>query len=128
MRKVIEECPTCGGTLEVREMACPACATTVRSRYQLCDFCRLTAEQVTFVRQFVLSRGNLSEMEKFLGVSYPTVRAKLEEISTLLRADQPVARPVGRGQERQRILQRVQAGELTAIEGLAMLSVKEETV
>ena len=80
VRKILESCPSCGGRIEIGEVHCTRCDTQVRARYRPCDFCALTEEQSTFLRIFVLSRGNLSEVEKRLGVSYPTVRAKLDEI------------------------------------------------
>src|ERR687886_882075 len=80
VRKILESCPSCGGRIEIGEVHCTRCDTQVRARYRPCDFCALTEEQSTFLRIFVLSRGNLSEVEKRLGVSYPTVRAKLDEV------------------------------------------------
>src|SRR5688500_16777404 len=80
MRKILERCPSCGSDLEIAELRCTRCETQVRARYRPCDFRRLTEEQATFMRLFVASRGNLTELEKRLGVSYPTVRAKLDEV------------------------------------------------
>ncbi len=80
MRKILEECPSCGGGLEVTEVQCIRCDTQIRARYSPGAFSRLSEEQSTFLRIFVTSRGNLSEVEKRLGVSYPTVRAKLDEV------------------------------------------------
>jgi hypothetical protein len=102
IRKILEECPSCGGQLEIGEVHCTACDTRVHARYRPCEFCALTEEQSTFLRLFVVSRGNLTEVEKRLGVSYPTVRAKLDEVierltvaeSTLPR---PQASPPGTG-------------------------------
>jgi hypothetical protein len=62
-------CPTCAEPLEPRELACPACATTVRGRWAPDPFRRLTREQTVFLRLFVTSRGNLSDVERALGVS-----------------------------------------------------------
>src|ERR671933_1099518 len=86
VRKILESCPSCGGRIEIGEVHCTRCDTQVRARYRPCDFCALTEEQSTFLRIFVLSRGNLSEVEKRLGVSYPTVRAKLDEVIERLGA------------------------------------------
>ncbi len=80
VRKILEACPSCGGELEIGEVHCTNCETQIQARYRPCDFCMLTDEQSTFLRLFVLSRGNLTEVEKRLGVSYPTVRAKLDEV------------------------------------------------
>src|SRR5688572_7464915 len=122
-RKVIEACPSCGADLEIREVGCTRCETQVRARYRPCDFCRLNDEQSTFLRLFVTSRGNLSEVEKRLGVSYPTVRAKLDEIIGRLstgeapRADQPEPS----GAARRDVLQAVARGEIDPAEGVRRL-------
>ncbi len=86
VRKILEACPSCGGELEIGEVHCTNCETQIQARYRPCDFCMLTDEQSTFLRLFVLSRGNLTEVEKRLGVSYPTVRAKLDEVIERLNA------------------------------------------
>jgi hypothetical protein len=86
MRKILEQCPSCGGPLVISEVRCQACDTQVRSQYQPCDFCSLTQEQATFVRLFVQNRGKLNAMEELLGVSYPTVSSKLDEIIGRLQA------------------------------------------
>jgi hypothetical protein len=79
-RKILESCPSCSGPLLITEVYCTRCATQVRAQYRPCAFCSLSEEQSTFLRIFLTSRGNLSEVEKRLGVSYPTVRAKLDEV------------------------------------------------
>ena len=86
MRKILEKCPSCQGALTITEVGCQTCGTEVRSQYQPCDFCALTEEQSTFVRLFVQNRGKLNAMEELLGVSYPTVSSKLEEIIGRLQA------------------------------------------
>lgn len=72
--------------MEIGEVHCTDCDTQVHARYRPCEFCVLTEEQSTFLRLFVVSRGNLTEVEKRLGVSYPTVRAKLDEVIERLNA------------------------------------------
>jgi hypothetical protein len=149
MRKVLESCPSCGGALEITEVRCTACETEVRSRYRLCDFCALNEEQSVFLRIFVTSRGNLSEVEKRLGVSYPTVRAKLDEIIGRLDALEqaqrsvPPAGPKRRGPAQpgprslganeaassgaqsgyRQILEAVARGEISAAEGVIKIRV-----
>ncbi len=121
-RKVLESCPSCGSGLEITEVRCTRCETQVRARYRPCDFCTLDEEQSTFLRIFVTSRGNLSEVEKKLGVSYPTVRAKLDEI--IGRLAPPEQAPAQQGlavSERRRILEAVARGELSAAEGMSKI-------
>lgn len=136
MRKILESCPSCGGPLTITEVHCDSCDTQVRSHYQPCPFCRLSPEQMNFILLFVQSRGNLSELEKGLGVSYPTIRGKLEEIIRVVSAapspaPTPVAAPAQpptapvrppQGADRRReILNQIASGKLSAAEGLAAL-------
>ena len=117
MQKQLEACPCCGGPLVVSGLTCERCGTTVTGRFSQCEFCRLTQEQATFLRLFVQRRGNLSEMEKTLGISYPTVRNKLEEVIRALQQPEPLPEPGARDV----ILQRVAAGEITTGEALDLL-------
>jgi hypothetical protein len=121
MRKLIETCPTCtSAALAITEVTCDACGTQVRSRYRRCPFCALSDEEQAFLLLFVRSRGNLKDLEKTLGVSYPTVRAKLDELVDRLAP--PAAVPANVPDPRQTVLAKVQAGELSAVEALAWLS------
>ncbi len=92
-RKVLESCPSCGSAMEVTEMHCLTCDARVQAHFRTCDFCALSEEQSTFLRLFLISRGNLSEVEKKLGVSYPTVRAKLDEVIGRLETTTTTAEP-----------------------------------
>lgn len=119
MRKMIEACPSCNSSLTITEVTCDTCGTQVRSRYQPCPFCALDEEQQTFLLLFVRSRGNLKDLEKTLGVSYPTVRAKLDEVIDRLAAPAaPAAPPSG---DRQAVLSLVQSGQLAVGDALALL-------
>lgn len=80
MAELLGICPVCQHGLTVRELECPHCGLSLRSRFTLPPFHRLTPEMAEFLRLFVVSRGNLREMERALGVSYPTVRAKLDQL------------------------------------------------
>ena len=80
MRKVLEHCPTCGEDLEVTQMRCNFCETTISARYAPCRFCRLAPESLKLVEIFIKNRGNVKEMERELGLSYPTVRARLDAV------------------------------------------------
>lgn len=116
MRKLIESCPTCGGKLTITEVHCDTCGTQVRSRYSPCPFCSLDEDEQTFLLLFVRSRGNLKDMEKTLGISYPTVRAKLDELIEHLSPPAPAA-----AGDRQAVLELVKTGRLSPGEALALL-------
>jgi hypothetical protein len=82
----------------------------------------LTDEQQTFLLLFLRSRGNLKDVEKTLGVSYPTVRAKVDE---LIDALEPRLADPGQDQRRA-ILSALQAGQLAPGEALALLRQQSE--
>jgi hypothetical protein len=119
-RKILESCPSCGGPLVITEVHCTRCATQVRAHYRPCDFCRLSDEQSTFLRIFLTSRGNLSEVEKRLGVSYPTVRAKLDEVIARVSAgevEEATHPPINR----RALLDAVARGEISPSEATGRL-------
>ena len=80
MRKVLEKCPTCSGKLTITGLRCPSCHTKIESQYATCRFCRLPQETLDFIEIFVKNRGNIKEMERELGISYPTVRSRLNAV------------------------------------------------
>lgn len=73
-------CPSCGAELRVRALACPKCDTRVEGDYDLPLFLLLTAEEQRFVLDFVKCSGSLKEMAAQLGLSYPTVRNRLDDL------------------------------------------------
>ena len=85
MRKILESCPTCGSGMEIRELHCHTCGTEIRGHYDPCPFCRLTDEQTGFLEMFVQAKGNMRLLEQTLGLSYPTVRNRVEAIALVLR-------------------------------------------
>jgi hypothetical protein len=132
MRKILESCPTCGGDFAVTELTCTVCDTVVRSRYSPCPFCRLSPEDLSFLLVFVRNRGNVKDMERELGVSYWTIRGRLNEVITSMGLepggepeadDPPAARPVApdRSAARQTVLDRLRRGEITAEEAAEQL-------
>lgn len=81
-------CPSCGGVLRVHTMHCTACDTSIGGDYRLPALMRLSEEDLRFVHDFVMCRGSLKEMAARMGLSYPTVRNRLDEVITELdRAD-----------------------------------------
>ena len=118
--KPIERCPSCGGRVEVREVGSPECEVTVRGRFAGCEFCALPEEQLNFLRLFVARRGNLREVERELGLSYPTVRARLDELlKTLGYAAGPTA--LDRQERRRQVMEDLREGKVTAEEAVRLL-------
>src|SRR5690554_5865318 len=79
-REVLGKCPVCGEELEVTRLSCSNCYTSIEGNFSLCKFCKLSNEQKNFLEAFIRNRGNIKEIEKDLGISYPTVRNKLEDV------------------------------------------------
>ncbi len=73
-------CPVCGEVLHLTKLACHACGTELSGDFQPCEFCSLAAEDLAVLRQFLSSRGNLKSLERQLGVSYPTARARVDAV------------------------------------------------
>lgn len=77
---VIATCPVCTGELAVTRLHCRSCGTTLEGDFSVGRFGRLTRDQTALLESFLRSRGNLREMERELGISYPTVRGRVEAL------------------------------------------------
>ena len=120
MRKVLEQCPNCGGELEITRLTCTECDTTILSRYRQCRFCRLPAESVEFLEHFVRSRGNVKEMERETGESYWAIRRRLDEVIAEMGMEAPSEDDLSTS--RQEILARLSRGEINVQEATRLLS------
>jgi hypothetical protein len=77
---VIATCPVCTSELAVTRLRCGECGTTIEGEFIVGRFGRLTREQTQVLESFLRSRGNLRDMERELGLSYPTVRSRVEQL------------------------------------------------
>lgn len=80
MKKVISQCPVCHQELTVSRLTCDACDTVIENHFRLSKFDYLADEELYFVETFIRCRGNIKEVEKELGISYPTVRSRLDGV------------------------------------------------
>ncbi len=118
-REALGKCPVCGSDSEVTRISCDVCGTNIEGHFQLCKFCRLTAEQKNFIDVFIKCRGNIKEVEKELGVSYPTVKNRLEDVAGALGyKDGPESVNTVK---RQDILDKLNNGEISVDEAINML-------
>ncbi len=123
---VVGICPVCGAELEVTEIQCPSCHTRLSGHFDLCKFCKLPPEQRSFAEIFIKNRGNIREVEKEMGISYPTVRGRLESLIRALgypvSPDQEEGRPdAARTGQRKEILDKLAKGEINAQEAARLL-------
>ena len=129
-REVISTCPVCEGRLQVTRLHCNTCGTTIEGEFNVGRFAHLGREQMSLLESFLRSRGNLRELERELGISYPTVRGRVEQmLRTLGFGDGPAA-PAGPPappepqidpEQRRLVLERLARHELTAEQAAAAL-------
>ncbi|HET7520834.1 MAG TPA: DUF2089 domain-containing protein [Candidatus Limnocylindria bacterium] len=79
-RDVISTCPVCEGELLISRLHCRSCGTALEGEFGVGRFGRLSKEQMALLESFLRSRGNLKEMERELGISYPTVRGRVDAL------------------------------------------------
>lgn len=118
---VISTCPVCSGELAVTRLRCGSCGTTLEGEFSVGRFARLGRDQTALLESFLRSRGNLRDIERELGISYPTVRARVEALVRALgfgpRSDDEAAAEDGvaaPAPTRETILERLARREITA--------------
>ena len=127
---VISTCPVCSSELAVTRLHCRSCGTTLEGDFRVGRFGRLNRDQLTLLESFLRSRGNLREMERELGISYPTVRGRVEALVRALgfgpRADaddvdEAASEPATSLRTRTEILEALARHELSAEEAAAAI-------
>ncbi|MGI6363070.1 MAG: DUF2089 domain-containing protein [Bacillota bacterium] len=121
--QMLGRCPVCNSGLDVTRLHCPHCGTGIDGHFAVCKFCQLPAEQKAFAEIFIKCRGNIKEVEKELGISYPTVRNRLETlIESLGYQAQPVAKDDPEAREkRKQILEDLNEGKISSEEAIELL-------
>lgn len=121
-REVLGRCPVCDKELSVTRLSCGNCYTTIEGAFSLCKFCRLTDEQKHFAEIFIKNRGNIKEIEKELGISYPTVRNKLEDTISALGYNPKFTEPKV---DRKEVLEQLSQGEISSEDAIKLLKGEE---
>ena len=78
-------CPTCSGPMLASELKCAPCGTSVRGNFRGNEFQTLTPEMLQFLRLFVMHEGRIRDLEKSLGISYPSVKSKIADLKSALQ-------------------------------------------
>jgi hypothetical protein len=134
---VIATCPVCSDELTITRLHCRSCGTALEGEFGVGRFGRLDREQMRLLESFLRSRGNLKEMERELGISYPTVRGRVDALVRALDlsdaapdaelGDEPepateaVAQPADTSTERRAILEQLAARQISAEEAATRL-------
>ena len=103
-------CPLCAGPVRVERVRCGTCGSAVEGDFGLDWMGALGREQLRFVKVFLACRGKIKDVEEALGLSYPTVVARLDEVVAALGADRP-ASPVA-PTDRLKVLEQLSNGEI----------------
>lgn len=123
--KVPHRCPVCDHEMKISKLTCTHCPTTIEGEFSSCKFCRLPSEQLIFVEAFIRCRGNIKEVEKELGISYPTVRSRLDSVIEALgyRVEKENEKVDSQAESlrRQGILEALERGEINPQEAARLL-------
>ena len=123
--KMPHRCPVCDHEMKISKLSCTHCPTKIEGEFSSCKFCRLPAEQTIFIEAFIKCRGNIKEVEKELGISYPTVRSRLDSVIEALgyRVDKEKEKftPQEESLRRQEILESLERGEISPQEAARQL-------
>ena len=81
---VIGKCPICNKDLYVKTLKCKSCGSEVTGEFYLSPFDKLTKDQLDFALVFIRCQGNIKNIEKVMGISYPTVKKNIDELCSAL--------------------------------------------
>ena len=119
------DCPVCGDHLSVTRLGCGSCGSEVGGVFATCGYCALDEADDELLRVFLVSRGNMREVEKHLGVSYPTARARFTALLGRLglgEVEAPAVDVAAEASSRDQVLAEVAAGKISPADAAALLA------
>jgi len=121
MYPVMGKCPICGGTLTVTRLHCRHCDSVLEGQFSLGHFYQLSPEQLEFLETFVRCEGKISWVQQELGLSYPAVRSRLNDVIRTLGYEVKEEAPHVAASERKAILSDLAEGKITSEEAIKLL-------
>lgn len=121
--QIPKECPITGESLYVSELTSAKSGITIRGKFALPETQDLSDEQKNFLTVFLRARGVISTIEKELGISYPTVRNKIDALleDMDLEPFKHDRRSDTKSEEKAKILKQLEEGEISAAEAKEQL-------
>ena len=110
------KCTNCGRQMQVEQMVCRSCDLTMEGEFEVPSLAQLSLEDQLFVVAFVRHHGSIKKMERLFGVSYPTVKNRLNAIGESL--DRSFEVPATNLQ----VLEQLAQGEITVDQALARIN------
>ena len=97
---------------------------TIEGNFKLPPLALLTTEEQIFVAAFVHCHGSIKQMERYFGVSYPTIKSRLNKIASKLEFAES---NIIKAQESESPLDRLERGELTVEETIELLKERNKS-
>jgi len=117
---VVAKCPICSEQLKVVRLECDSCGTRMEGSFSLGRFHTLSPDQLEFLETFIRARGNFKDIERELGISYPTVRSRLDAMIRALGFPSQ-AEPDRESERRKEILRELAEGRIAADDAANLL-------
>ena len=105
-----------GAKITIERVSIPAKQVAIEGQFTLPELARLALEDQVFVVAFIRSHGTIKEMEQTFGVSYPTIKARLNRISSQLEFVE-----INPSSSRTDVLQQLNSGEISAADAVRAL-------
>lgn len=105
-------CPACENKLSLKVLGCDSCGTEIRGAISISPLARLDAEMTHFLLVFIHCGGKIGDVEKALGISYPTVKAKLAQLQEVL-SSKPELNETSTGHSVMELLQQFEKGDIS---------------
>jgi len=117
IKGVIGACPICESDLIVTKLKCVNCETEISGKFQLSKFNYLSKEHLYFIEVFIKNRGSIKQIEKELGISYPTVKKNLDDVIQSLGYEVSEEDKI----KKEDIFKKLEKGEITALEAANLM-------
>lgn len=125
MYPILNVCPICEHELIATQLECRQCDTKIQGRFITGPFAGLSTSQLEFVELFIRNEGKITRMQEELDLSYPTIRNRLHEIIRALGYEPGVEPPGLTDEERRRILEELEKGNIEYEEAILRIKEKE---
>src|SRR3989304_1687297 len=91
MKTQLNQCPKCSSDLEITKYTCQNCETVIEGRFSGCAFCGLNDDDRLFALVFIQTEGNMRDVERLMGISYPTIKSRIAKLNQELRGESLMA-------------------------------------